>query len=509
MKQRVAHCCLAVMILLAAFSIGVGCAQTAEPTPTAAPTNTAVPPTDTPTPEPTATATAVPTETPTSTPTPTPTPEPLDAETLLADAFALYGELETFKSSLTAIGTLETSGSCLVDKVLAQIYCQSEGAQDIGDVSAERVMVDSRMWVRSEIIGPEWVQVSDTKEGYDGFVEAEYLEQIVQVTETDLNGRPVFQVEVIGDVEAILRRFLTSEVRAVQAILEADVAEATGSVWIDQETNHILRTVVDIHVDDFEVTVVNTYSQFDEPVDIPQPLGEALLQLVEAYVTAVRDEDLEAVQETVSTPFQQTLTTESLHDLAQARELWIYPDFERAILITLDSTQLEAEVPTLQLRGLLEYEGLSDLKGLFMATAVVEDDSWKLDEIQIYPDLLETPDHEQILMIIDSFMVAIEVQDIETAYASFGTLARTEVVADDIAELRENVPVLFENYESIDLSTLNFTNSLTLPADLVWGEYAFAEGVVTYEDGHEEPLFAILEHETDGWWLIHINIGSQ
>lgn len=276
---------------------------TDEPTATPEPTNTATPePTNTPAP----TDTPAPTNTP-SAPEPTPTkPRPTPASQTGSSEEGDVAGLELMVKSEDSMRELETvsfdqevvleaegfsqviAQNCMADNLEETAYCVTEltinfaGGEPI-TLTTETVMREGTTWVRTE--GAEWEeQPADALESAglspDGLTDlriSDYVIETLSVTETDLNGVPVYEIEFVLDVNAYFGSILGEEM-ANSIIQEGANNEGGGIIWIGVEDllTYKLNVLMTLEADGQTLTMTTraVYEGFNEPVEIPDPTAE-------------------------------------------------------------------------------------------------------------------------------------------------------------------------------------------------------------------------------------------
>jgi hypothetical protein len=364
-----------------------------------------------------------------------------------------------------------------------------------------RIIIGSHLWIENPDPFGEWIQLQSFKDGYSGIVDLKLVEEIGEVQESKLNGRPVYKIDVSGDVELILRQFLMDEVTAVQLVLDAESAEASGVIWIDQESSQILRTDTEILIDDAELSITHLFSEFNEPVTVIVPLDEELSQLVKDYIVAVKEADVDGVKSVVTTQYQENVTFEMLEDLRR-EEFRAFIDFDD--IFVLSSTPIIGrEAVPIELRGLLYYEG-TDRTGIFSAFMIKEAASWKIDEIELYADILISPFNEEVNTVLDEFFNHLKAGEGKAAWSLFSSSAQSAELYEQVV-LGEEFVEQFQDYDSVDLTDLTMTNVIQL-SELVWGEFAIVEGLLNYNDGRTQELRAVLERDEERWQIININL---
>jgi hypothetical protein len=104
--------------------------------------------------------------------------------------------------------------------------------------------------------------------------------------------------------------------------------------------------------------------------------------------------------------------------------------------------------------------------------------------------------------ILDTFMIKMEAQEFEGAYALFSPRAQRQIPIIELEKLGQgNNTILFKGYESITIQGLNIATSVNTNPDLPQGIVANINGTITYSGGFSGQLSAILE-KVDGVWMI-------
>ena len=111
-------------------------------------------------------------------------------------------------------------------------------------------------------------------------------------------------------------------------------------------------------------------------------------------------------------------------------------------------------------------------------------------------------DSPAIQQVTDEFMRAAASKDVDAAYQIFAEEARAQFPIADVEKLITDMPVLFDNYQSISMTKFNVESETTLKSTRTSAQVA---GTVTYSDG-TGTFEAQLLKVNDRWQLVHIQV---
>ncbi len=117
---------------------------------------------------------------------------------------------------------------------------------------------------------------------------------------------------------------------------------------------------------------------------------------------------------------------------------------------------------------------------------------------------LERDDVEQA---VHQFMLAMARKNVNAAYALFSERAQETVSLSKLQEMVEgNNYVLFDRYDSLEVSWLNVGPAVSSNPEMPRGIVAKAAGETRYTDGSMGSFQAVLERVNGEWKLTGVNV---
>lgn len=116
-------------------------------------------------------------------------------------------------------------------------------------------------------------------------------------------------------------------------------------------------------------------------------------------------------------------------------------------------------------------------------------------------------ERDDVTAVIDEFMREMEEEDAAAAYALFSTRAQAQMPQSGLEEqLEGSNSVLWEGYESAELTQFAINMAFSTNPDAPQGTVAQVSGTVTYQEGVRGSFTAVLEEEGEEWRLHSINV---
>ena len=435
----------------------------------------------------------------------TPVVSGVDGEQVLDQAADRLTALDNFTATSTISGAREGSGLCVYQQPNVT-YCAVESASSAEEGPASEIYQGRRVWVRSEATGGSWTQARTTILGYEGIVLSDVGATVESIEETDLDNSPAYELNVSLDLEKTVQLMLNDE-SAAQVLSSAnEQTSAAGSVWVDIQTGLPLEDVVTLRLgDQFELTWMMDYGDFDEAPPAPTPLGEQMLRLLDSYSEYMRAGDVDAAL---------ALFPEENEGLLRAElQALTEPPFD-TLLAPYDSLTLESLVETsdnnLTGQGRIAYS--DGVAGTFTVTMIRLEDSWKLFDVQLTREQESATETDSALTatiaeILDEFMVLAEDEAYEAMRELFSRRVQAGVTAEALEAFTDTVyDDWYAGYESLEIDQLQEANVVTTETDQVRGEFLSVQGRMLYEDGRENEFDALLEREDGEWTIANIFI---
>ncbi len=123
------------------------------------------------------------------------------------------------------------------------------------------------------------------------------------------------------------------------------------------------------------------------------------------------------------------------------------------------------------------------------------------------PSLRGVRDQDEIIGVIDTFMEAMADQDVERAYALNAEVVQEQLPISKLEELVEGSNyVLFDGYQSIEVTQFNPRNSVNTNPNAPKGLNAKVSGKVNYSGGYTGTFNATVILEENEWKLYGINV---
>ncbi len=112
-----------------------------------------------------------------------------------------------------------------------------------------------------------------------------------------------------------------------------------------------------------------------------------------------------------------------------------------------------------------------------------------------------------ITQVLDKFMYAMKVKNPERAYGFFSPRAQRQLPLSKVQEMLEgNNYVLYDGYKSLELKNTKVSAAFNTDQNKPQGTVATVSGTVTYADGTEGALSAILEKVDDEWRIHYVTV---
>ena len=121
--------------------------------------------------------------------------------------------------------------------------------------------------------------------------------------------------------------------------------------------------------------------------------------------------------------------------------------------------------------------------------------------------VIAVTEKDDVAQVCDQFMQAMEARDVDAAYALFSARARRQIPLSQFEALVQgNNYVLFEDYESLEITDLTIHTVVNTNPGVPQGMVAEVEGVIHYTSGPDGRFIAVLEKEDGRWMLDGFNV---
>lgn len=111
-------------------------------------------------------------------------------------------------------------------------------------------------------------------------------------------------------------------------------------------------------------------------------------------------------------------------------------------------------------------------------------------------------ERQPVSQLLDAYMRYMSNKDVEAAYALFSPRAQRQMSYSELEKMLEgNNYILFEGYQSLEVSELRVEAVAHNNPDAPQGIVATAKGVITFEGGIQGTFNGVLEKVGDTWML--------
>ncbi len=115
----------------------------------------------------------------------------------------------------------------------------------------------------------------------------------------------------------------------------------------------------------------------------------------------------------------------------------------------------------------------------------------------------------KVAAVVDEFMRHMDNGNTDQAYTLFSERSKRQTPQSALdAMLEGNTALLFEGYQSSEVTNLNISANFNTDDDLPQGQVATVNGIVKYADGIDGTFDAVLEKDGEQWYLHRIDINA-